>query len=97
MPSDAYTVADFPWIGSFTDRVDHARDLMPRRSRIGDSGHDAFLGYDVAMTDAAGLNFDSHGAADRLGHRLFGQAEISASAIHTHYFHRQPLPSVASH
>src|SRR5271165_4363726 len=93
MPSDSHPVAGLPWIGSFSDSIDHPCDFVPWRSRIDDSGNSAFLSYHVAMTDAAGLNSDSHRSANGLRYRFIYQLKASTSAIHAYYFHQQPLLS----
>jgi hypothetical protein len=88
MPSDSHPVAGLPWIGIFSDRIDHPRDFMPGSAWINDSGKAALLGQHVAMADAACLNSDSHRSTDRLPHPLIHQLETSARATHTYYFHR---------
>jgi hypothetical protein len=44
MPSDSHPVAGLPRIGILSDRIDHARDFVPGRSRIDDSRNTTFLG-----------------------------------------------------
>src|ERR1700683_3860276 len=91
LPSDAYPIADFPRLSVFSERIDHAGDLVTGRTWIDDSRKEAVFGYRIAMTDAAGLNFDSNGSGAGLAGPLLGQFEFSTRAIHLYFFHKQHL------
>jgi hypothetical protein len=91
LPSDSNPIADFPRPSVFSKRIDHAGDLVPGGTWISDSRKEALFGYRVAMTNAAGLDFDSYLSGARIAYGLFAKLEISTSAFHTHRFHKQAL------
>ena len=69
--SDSDPIADFPRLGVFPERIDHAGDLVAGRTWIYDSWKLALFGHRVAMTDATGLNLDSDLRGGGLAQGLF--------------------------
>jgi hypothetical protein len=90
MPSNSYSIAYFPRIRIFSERIDHTGNLVAGRVRIDDTREESFFGHRVAVTDPACLNPDSHRAAGRLRRPFLDQFEASTGAINAYDFHRQP-------
>src|SRR6202040_2573396 len=59
VPSDADSIANFPFAHIFSDRLDQPGNFVSRRSRIGDSRPRSIFCKGVAMADAACLHLDA--------------------------------------
>ena len=66
VPADADALADGPGRGIGADGVDEADDFVSGNARILNPGEEAVLGEDVAVADAARLDFDADLAGARL-------------------------------
>src|SRR6266481_9154307 len=60
MPSDADSIPGFPFAPIFAERLDHARNLMSRRSRVADPRPRSLFRKHITMTNPARLNFNPH-------------------------------------
>src|SRR5580704_3078146 len=58
VPSDADSIANFPFTHFFADSLEQPGNLVSRRSRIGDSRPRSILRKRIAMTDSARLNLN---------------------------------------
>jgi hypothetical protein len=72
VPADADAIADFPTGRFGPECIDRAGDLVPRRARKGETGPNVLDRDDVAVANAASLDFDP-----RLAGTRFGYGEIS--------------------
>jgi hypothetical protein len=87
MPSDTDAIPGFPLTGVLAERLDHARNLMSRRSRIADPRQNSLFRKHVAMTNPARLNLNPHLPARRLDNLLVNQLEGPFGLFDSNGFH----------
>jgi hypothetical protein len=88
VPADHDPIAGLPPDDLLAHRVDDARDLMPRNSRVLDSREESVFGEEVAVTDSAGLDLDPDLLEARLRHLSFDQLERSVRVPDLNGAHR---------
>src|SRR5215472_3445918 len=96
MPSDADALAHFPIRHVFAERLDHAGNLMPRRSRIADPRPRRFFREHVAVANSARLNFDPNLPARRLDDLFINQFEGTLGLLDQNGLHDSPPQEIWS-
>src|SRR6185312_10051695 len=87
VPADADPLADLPAAHAGADRVDDAGDLVAGDARILEARELASDDERVAMTDAARLDLDAHGAAARRRNVALRSLQRPVRARHLHCSH----------
>jgi hypothetical protein len=77
VPADADALPHLPAFYTRAGRIDHAGDFVSGNARVGDARPRAFLGVNVAVTDAAGLHLDAYVARTRLWHFAFDELKFA--------------------
>jgi hypothetical protein len=94
MPTHAHALTGFPCGNARAHSIHDSDHFMAGHTWISQAGRVAFLHNRIAVTDAAGLNFDPHPAGIRQGDFAFNNLKRPAGAgdlCNTHLWHKSPL------
>jgi hypothetical protein len=87
VPADANALAGFPFSDAAPDRVDPSRNFVARDAGILKSGPDAVFDQNIAVTNAARLDFHPNLSNTRLQDVAFHQLPIPAWLADLRQFH----------